>query len=47
MKSQIARLGLFGTKINRQHIQMAMTLIALILLVLGIGAPADGGGGVR
>ena len=47
MKSQFACLGLFGAKVNRQHIQMAMTIIALILLVLGIGAPADGGGGIR
>jgi hypothetical protein len=33
-----------GTKINRQHIQLVVTLIALILLVLGVGAPMDGGG---
>jgi type III secretory pathway component EscS len=34
-----------GTKINRQTIQFILTLIALALLVLGIGAPMDGGGG--
>lgn len=33
-----------GTKINRQHVQFILTLIALALLVLGIGAPMDGGG---
>jgi len=32
------------TKVNRQHVQMILTLIALALLVLGIGAPMDGGG---
>jgi hypothetical protein len=47
MKSQLVRFGLFGAKVNRQYIQMVMTLIALILLVLGIGAPADGGDGFR
>ena len=36
----------FGTKINRQHVQFILTLIALALLVLGIGAPMDGGGAV-
>jgi hypothetical protein len=33
-----------GSKFNRQHIQFILTLIALALLVLGIGAPMDGGG---
>jgi hypothetical protein len=33
-----------GVKINRQHVQFILTLIALALLVLGIGAPMDGGG---
>jgi hypothetical protein len=47
MKSQFAKLGLFSSKVNRQHVQLAMTILALIMLVLGIGAPSDGGGGVR
>jgi len=42
MKSQ---LTLLSTKINRQHLQLILTIVALILLVLGIGAPMDGGGG--
>lgn len=33
-----------GSKFNRQHIQFILTLIALALLILGIGAPMDGGG---
>jgi hypothetical protein len=42
MKSQLILLSM---KINRQHLQLALTIIALTLLVLGIGAPMDGGGG--
>lgn len=42
MKSQ---LTLLGAKINRQHLQLILTIVALIMLVLGIGAPMDGGGG--
>ena len=41
MKNTLLQLG---TKINRQHIQLILTLIALALLVLGVGAPMDGGG---
>jgi hypothetical protein len=41
MKNTVLQLG---SKINRQHIQFILTLIALALLVLGIGAPMDGGG---
>jgi hypothetical protein len=41
MKNTLLQLG---TKINRQHVQLILTLIALALLVLGIGAPMDGGG---
>jgi hypothetical protein len=42
-----SRLILLGTKINRQHLQLILTLVALALLVLGVGAPMDGGGGAR
>jgi hypothetical protein len=44
MKTQIAKLFLFTQKINRQHIQVAFALLALVLFVLGAGAPDDGGG---
>ena len=44
MKSQ---LFLLGTKFNRQHLQMVLTIIALVMLVLGVGAPMDGGGAGR
>ena len=45
MKNKLSQISFFSTKINRQHLQLLWTLIALALLVLGIGAPAVGGGG--
>ena len=47
MKNILSQFVLFGTKINRQHVQLALTIIALAMLVLGVGAPVDGGGGSR
>jgi hypothetical protein len=44
MKNKLSQLSILGTKINRQHVQLIWTIIALALLVLGIGAPTDGGG---
>jgi hypothetical protein len=44
MKNNLFQLSLSGAKINRQHLQLVLTLIALALLVLGVGAPMDGGG---
>ena len=43
MKNQISKLFIFTQKINRQHIQFAFALLALILLVVGAGAPDDAG----
>ncbi len=43
MNKKLALLAAFTSKINRQHIQMALVLISLTMLVLGAGAPADGG----
>lgn len=45
MKNKLAQISIFGTHINRQHLQLFWALIALALLVLGIGAPTSGGGG--
>lgn len=47
MKNKLSQFVLFGTKINRQHVQLALTIIALAMLVIGAGAPVDGGGGAR
>ncbi len=43
MKNTFAQFSLFASKINRQHIQLALAILALAMLVLGIGAPVDGG----
>jgi len=43
MKTQIAKLFVFTRMINRQHIQIVFALLALVLFVLGAGAPSDGG----
>ncbi|MFH2102577.1 MAG: hypothetical protein ABIJ39_04385 [Chloroflexota bacterium] len=42
MKSKLFNLVNSAPMINRQHIQMVMALVALVLLVLGAGAPDDG-----
>ena len=44
MNGKLAQLAIFTSKINRQHIQVFFALMALSMLVLGIGAPSDGGG---
>ena len=43
MKNQLARIALLSTKINREHVQLVFAVVALAMLVLGIGAPSDGG----
>ena len=45
MKTKLSNLILLTSKINRQHIQVAFALLALVLFVLGAGAPDGGGGG--
>lgn len=47
MNSKLSRFVLLTSKINRQHIQLALSVLALALLVLGIGAPDAGGGPSR
>jgi hypothetical protein len=44
MNSKMTRFALLTSKINRQHLQIVLALAALAMLVLGIGAPSDGGG---
>jgi hypothetical protein len=44
MNNKVARITLFAAKINRQHIQLVIALLALAMLVLGVGAPSAGGG---
>ncbi len=44
MNKKLAPAAIFASKINRQHIQVLLALLALAMLVLGVGAPSDGGG---
>lgn len=44
MKNLINHSVLFTSKINKTHVQFAFMLVALVLLVLGAGAPEDIGG---
>jgi hypothetical protein len=45
MKRTFTSLALFAQKVDRQHIQFALMILALVAVVLGTGAPLDGGGG--
>ena len=47
MNAKLAQVALFAQKIDRRHIQFAFALLALVLLVIGAGAPDDGGSGLR
>jgi hypothetical protein len=44
MNNKLARFAIFASKIDRQHIQLVLVVVALAMLVLGVGAPTDGGG---
>lgn len=44
MKNQFAQFALLASKVNRQHLQLVLAILALAMLLLGIGAPLDGGG---
>lgn len=44
MKNTIARFGLSISKINKNHLQIALTVLALVMFVIGAGAPDDMGG---
>jgi hypothetical protein len=45
MKNKLTSLFFSAQKINRQHVQLVLVIVSLAMLVLGIGAPVDGGGG--
>ena len=44
MKLSLNNLVLSLTKINKTHLQFALMLISLVMLVLGAGAPEEVGG---
>ena len=43
MKNTLTQLALNVQKIDRRHIQFILALLTLVMLVLGAGAPEDGG----
>jgi hypothetical protein len=43
MKTKLSQVLVKVIKINKQHLQFILTLLAIILLVLGAGAPDNGG----
>ncbi len=47
MKKTINYLALSLTKINKTHLQFALMLLTLVMLVLGAGAPEDVGDNLR
>ena len=44
MNAKFAQFAVLTSKINRQHVQIFFALLTLAMLVLGVGAPSDGGG---
>ncbi len=47
MKNAFTRFAFFTHKVNRQQVQFFFAVLALLALVLGAGAPVDGGGIIR
>ncbi|NWF62819.1 MAG: hypothetical protein HXY38_00800 [Chloroflexi bacterium] len=44
MNKSFAIFTHYTSKINRQHIQLALAVATLVMLVIGAGAPSDAGG---
>ena len=44
MNKKLADLIVLSTHVNRQHVRLLIALVSLAMLVVGIGAPARGGG---
>ena len=44
MKNKLALIAFSAQKIDRQHVQLFFVILTLAMLVLGVGAPEDGGG---
>jgi hypothetical protein len=47
MRRQLAWFYSLSQKINRQHVQFILVLFALVLFVLGAGAPEGSGPGPK
>ena len=46
MQTKLAQLSIFVSKFDRRYLQLAFVLVALVLLVLGAGAPEGEGHGM-
>jgi hypothetical protein len=46
MKNTIRSITLLAGNFDRRYIQVALVILAMGLLVLGAGAPTDGGGSI-
>lgn len=44
MEAKLNQFVLAFTRINKTHLQFALMLLTLVMLVLGAGAPEDVGG---
>ncbi len=44
MKNLTAHLASAVSKIQKQHVQFVLAALVVLMLVLGAGAPVDGGG---
>jgi hypothetical protein len=47
MNKRFADIIVLSSRINRQHVQLLLAIVTLAMLVVGVGAPSDGGGGIR
>ena len=47
MKNKFNLVVVSLSKISRQHIQLFFVLLSLTMVVIGVGAPEDGGGSTR
>jgi hypothetical protein len=47
VKNKLALLAVSAQKVNPQNIRFFLTIIALCLFVLGVGAPVDSDGGPK
>lgn len=44
MKKNLTDIVVRASRIDRRHVQLVLVIVSLAMLVLGIGAPMDGGG---
>jgi hypothetical protein len=47
MNKKLADLIVLSHSVKRQHIQLLVVILTVAMLVLGVGAPSDGGGPTR